>query len=562
MKAMTLEITSPAGSSDTQELPDDADLVIGSSRRCQLRLTDGGIARRHAVLQIRERRCTLRALGHANRVVINGRPTRHCGPITPTDHVLVGEYALQIDIPEANATPETADISVPASVHRGQCDPDPERGESPYPNANQSDDPYHRIGAPAPALVERLRHEVAESLDLFQRDLVETLSAARIRQEAERIAWQLIENDTLTLGEDIDRAEAVALVVAETVGLGPIERLLADPAVTEVMVNGASSIYVERQGRLCPAGIRFSSEAALQNTLDRIVSPIGRRLDEGSPLVDARLPDGSRVNAVIPPLALNGPTITIRKAHNSHMTLDELTRTGAMTPAMAGLLIEAVKRRRNIVISGGTGSGKTTLLNALSGYIGGDERIITIEDSAELNLQQSHVVSLESRPANIEGSGAISIRDLVRNALRMRPDRIIVGECRGGEALDMLQAMNTGHDGSLTTAHANSPRDALSRLEVMCLMAGMDLPAQAIRDQIASAIDLIVQLSRFSDGSRRVTHITELAGTEQATILTTELFRYQAPEGDMADDVRGFQWTGQHASFATIRDPASGGLAT
>jgi pilus assembly protein CpaF len=302
---------------------------------------------------------------------------------------------------------------------------------------------------------------------------------------------------------------------------------MADDAVTEIMVNGPECIYVERNGRLQRTPRRFTTPASLMSVVDRIVTPLGRRIDEGSPLVDARLPDGSRVNAIIPPLSLVGPVLTIRKFARRKFGLDELERIDALDRNISDFLKVCIRFRKNIIISGGTGTGKTTFLNALSEYIPDGERIVTIEDSAEIRLHQEHVVSLESRPANIEGSGEVGIRDLVRNALRMRPDRIIVGECRGGEALDMLQAMNTGHDGSLTTAHANAPRDALSRLEVMTLMAGMDLPVRAIREQIASAVDIIVQLSRFPDGRRRVTSVTEVDGMEGDSVLTQELFRFQ-----------------------------------
>jgi len=301
-------------------------------------------------------------------------------------------------------------------------------------------------------------------------------------------------------------------IIAEILGFGPLEILLADDTVTEIMVNGPKNIYIEQKGRLTRTAVTFENDDHVMRVLDRIVAPLGRRIDESSPTVDARLPDGSRVNAVIRPIALCGPTITIRKFSKKPMTVEDLIRFGSMTQEIAQFLRACVIARLNCVVSGGTGSGKTTLLNVLSGFIPNDERIVTIENAAELQLRQEHVVSLETRPANIEGRGEISIQDLVVNALRMRPDRIVVGECRSGEALDMLQAMNTGHDGSLTTAHSNSPRDTLARLEVMCLMSGMDLPIRAIREQIASAVNLIVHQERLRDGTRKITKVTEIQG--------------------------------------------------
>ena len=323
-----------------------------------------------------------------------------------------------------------------------------------------------------------------------------------------------------------ERARIVADICDEILGLGPIEPLLKDESITEVMINGPKKIFVERKGKLQLTNVQFHDDAHLMTIIERIVSPLGRRVDEASPLVDARLADGSRVNAIVPPLSLIGPCVTIRKFAKNPLSIDNLVGFGTLSEEMAEFLEACVKARLNIMVSGGTGSGKTTTLNVLSSFIPDRERIVTIEDAAELRLQQQHVVTLESRPPNLEGRGAITIRDLVRNALRMRPDRIIVGEVRSGEALDMLQAMNTGHDGSLTTGHANSPRDILSRLETMVMMAGMDLPVRAIREQIASALDLIIQQSRIQDGSRKITYITEVQKMEGDTIVLQDLFTY------------------------------------
>ena len=324
----------------------------------------------------------------------------------------------------------------------------------------------------------------------------------------------------------IDKAFIAKSVQNESSGLGPLEELISDSSVSEIMVNGPYQVYVERKGKLVLSNVQFQDEEHVRRIIDRIVTPLGRRIDDSNPMVDARLKDGSRVNAIIPPLALCGSTITIRKFSDTPLTIENLMSFGSLSPEMAGFLEASVKGKLNILVSGGTGSGKTTLLNVLSAFIPHDERIVTIEDAAELKLMQDHVVSLESRPANLEGTGAITIRDLVRNALRMRPDRIVVGEVRGGDTLDMLQAMNTGHDGSLTTAHANSARDALARIETMVMMAGMDLPVTAIRQQCSGALDLIVQQARLRDGSRKVTSICEITGMEGDIITTQEVFRY------------------------------------
>ncbi|MEA5050185.1 MAG: CpaF family protein [Oscillospiraceae bacterium] len=347
-----------------------------------------------------------------------------------------------------------------------------------------------------------------------------------------------------------DRQKIIGNVYNDVIGLGPLEPLLEDAAVTEIMVNGAKSVYVERRGLIELTRVRFRDDEHLMNVITRIVSSVGRRIDESSPMVDARLADGSRVNAIIPPVCLTGPSLTIRKFSRTPLTVSDLVRFSSVSPQMMSFLEACVKARLNIIVSGGTGSGKTTLLSVLSAYIPENERIVTIEDAAELQLRQRHVVTLEARPANTEGMGEVTIRSLVRNALRMRPDRIIVGEVRSGETLDMLQAMNTGHDGSMTTAHANTPRDLLSRLETMVLMSGMEIPLKAVREQIASALDIIVHQARMKDGSRKITNITEVVGMEGDTVVLQDIYTF-VPEGfDGSGMIRGsFRPTGIRPSF-------------
>ena len=370
-------------------------------------------------------------------------------------------------------------------------------------------------------------HIIDEMPDDLQRVINQSSSDQKeLRRIVEGICADAIKDNpfAIPLG---DRERLVEELISEILGLGPIEPLLKDSSVTEVMVNGPDSIYIERKCRLQKTDVRFRNTEHLMHIIDRIVTAVGRRVDESSPMVDARLADGSRVNVIISPLSLTGPCVTIRKFSKDVLTVDKMIEFGSFDQRMAEFLEDCVKGRLNIVVSGGTGSGKTTLLNVLSSYVPATEHIVTLEDSAELQLKQDHVVTLETRPPNIEGEGEVTMRDLVRNALRMRPDRIIVGECRTGEALDVLQAMNTGHDGSMTTAHANSARDALSRLETMVLMSGMELPLRAIRSQIASAVDIIVQIARLRDGSRKIINIAEVTGMEGDIITLQDLFRFE-----------------------------------
>jgi pilus assembly protein CpaF len=368
----------------------------------------------------------------------------------------------------------------------------------------------------------RIQNRVIQDLD----PKLDLSNQVEVRRQIEEIFGKVIDEEGLALTR-AERVRMLEQITDEIIGLGPLEPLLRDESITEVMVNGPRQVYIERSGKLELTNVVFQNDDHVMRIIDRIIAPIGRRVDESSPMVDARLTDGSRVNAIIPPLSLVGPVITIRKFSASPFTVDDLIRFGTATADMFDFLKACVEARLNVFVSGGTGSGKTTTLNVLSSFIPNDERIITIEDAAELQLRQEHVVTLESRPPNIEGKGAIPIRELVRNSLRMRPDRIIVGECRSGEALDMLQAMNTGHDGSMSTGHANSPRDMLARLETMVLMAGVDLPLRAIREQVASAVDLIVHQSRLKDGTRKIVNITEVQGMEGDVIVMQDVFVFE-----------------------------------
>ncbi len=400
----------------------------------------------------------------------------------------------------------------------------------------------------------RVHDRLLELVDLRQMDALALEKDPRKKEELKNKTIQaiqrLLEEEAREIENRQERTELAKEILDEALGLGPIEPLLENAEVSEIMVNGKDQIFVERKGRLTLTDYRFTSDKHLLGAIERIVSPIGRRVDEKTPLCDARLKDGSRINIIIPPLSLKGPIITIRKFFKERLVIQDLIKFGSLTDEMGDFLRAAVHARLNIIVSGGTGSGKTTLLNLVSGFIPEDERIVTVEDAAELQLPQAHVVTLESRPANLQGDGAIHIRDLVRNALRMRPDRIVVGECRAGEALDMLQAMNTGHDGSLTTIHSNNPRDCIRRLETLVMMAGFDLPIQAIREQIASAVHLIVQLKRYSDGGRRVSHVTEVIGIEGDTVVTQPIFEYKQTGVDDKGKVKGnFQPSGLIPKF-------------
>lgn len=407
--------------------------------------------------------------------------------------------------------------------------------------------PNEREADPYSELKMKIQNKVIEELDIDFNEISD--HNEELKQKIDYIVSKNIETESLNMTNS-SKKKIKEELLDEIIGFGPITGLLLDSKVTEIMVNGPDHVYIERSGKLVLTDAKFKNDNHVLHVIKKIVSPIGRRIDESSPMVDARLPNGSRVNAIIPPLAIDGPSITIRKFAEDPFKIDDLVGFGTLTSKMGELIKYCVEGRLNIVVSGGTGSGKTTTLNVLSSFIPENERIVTIEDAAELQLSQEHVVRLETRPANIEGKGEVSIRDLVKNSLRMRPDRIIVGEVRSGEALDMLQAMNTGHDGSLTTGHANSPRDMLSRLETMVLMSGMNLPVKAIRDQVASAIDIIIQQSRLMDGSRKITYITEVQGMEGDVIVLQDIFRYEQRGVDNKGKVKGeFVTTGVMPKF-------------
>ena len=509
---------------------------LGKSKDSILRMRGWKVAPRHVLLEKNLAGIFIKDISRGFGIKVNGTACAEFGPMKETDVLEFGSYKVNVRVAGTELKTEALDDKAA----------DNDLADTAHVEANNAAD-FDR-----PAYMEWtkfIHKELMKQLDLRRLHLDE-LTPDQVREQLSDLLEKIISGIKGQLPETVDSAKLLKIVLDETVGLGALEELLADKDVTEVMVNCHDDIYVERAGRLEKTEITFSSPDAVMSTIERIVSPLGRRIDESSPMVDARLQDGSRVNAIIPPLALRGPCITIRKFPEHKLVDSDLIRFGSVNEAMVAFVRMAVEQRLNIVVSGGTGSGKTTLLNILSNYIPLDERVITVEDAAELKLVQPHVISLEARPANMEGKGQVTIRELVKNCLRMRPDRIVVGECRGGEALDMLQAMNTGHDGSLTTGHANTPRDMLRRLEVMVLMAGMDLPVMAIREQVASAVDVIIQQNRFSDGSRRITSITEVTGMSGDTVQLSEIFRYQQKGFDADGKIIGeFKATGLVPKF-------------
>ena len=515
----------------------DGTYMIGRNPSCQIRFDFPDVSERHAVLTVRDGRAVVEDLHSANGTYVNGEPIDGAVVLDSGMVVQVGESMLRVC--------DENDWAVKAAEDAAQDEPATGEDEPVARDAEEDDEP------PPPDPMRELRRNVQEQI---QKELLKRMDMKRLtmqgvdregledtaREKIRQIIDEVVANGRLPDGIDPVRLEDD--VFNEAMRLGPLEDLLADDSVSEIMVNGPDKVYIERGGKLQLSDCQFTDDASVLSVIERIIAPLGRRCDESQPYVDARLADGSRVNAIIAPLALSGPTITIRKFSKKALTPDDFIRFGTWTHNAAEFMKLCVWLRKNIIVAGGTGSGKTTLLNLLSGYIPHSERIVTVEDAAELRLQQPHVVRLEARPPNIEGKGAVPIRDLVKNCLRMRPDRIIVGECRGGEALDMLQAMNTGHDGSLTTVHANSPRDVISRLETMVLMSGMELPSRAIREQIASAVDIIIHESRLSDGSRKVTAITEVTGLEGNQIVMQDLFAFKqsgvGPDGKIIGEFK------------------------
>ncbi|HEX5684664.1 MAG TPA: ATPase, T2SS/T4P/T4SS family [Ideonella sp.] len=524
--------------------------VIGKDLDCEVTLPGWRVSKRHAEVFVSNDRVYVRDLDSTFGTLVNDRKLEQAHPVGNNDEIKIGSHSLKVmwhrpggDDAELTQAPEK-----PTAAKSTSRAPAPAAARAPAPPpAAPAPVAAAEPAPPTPSPINeehykfrRLLHDrLLEAFDVRRTD-THRMADDDLRELTEKLIRDLIAKMGSDLPPHIDKQHLLDEVRDEAIGLGPLEPLLADPTITEIMVNRHDEVFVERTGQLQRWPAVFTSDRAVQGIIERIVAPIGRRIDESSPMVDARLKDGSRVNAVIPPLALKGPSITIRKFSKRKLGSDDLLKFGSASPAMIEFLRVCVEKRKNMLISGGTGSGKTTLLNILSNFIPDGERIVTIEDAAELQLHHSNIVSLEARPANIEGKGHISIRELVRNSLRMRPDRVVVGECRGGEALDMLQAMNTGHDGSLTTAHANSPRDMLARLEVMVLMAGMDLPVTAIREQVASAIDIIVQQTRFACGTRKVTSIVEVTGVESGKIQLQEVFAFEQTGINAAGKTQGF----------------------
>jgi len=537
-----IEVESPRHPLQSFEV-DSGVYTVGADDGNKIVLPGERVAWRHAVMTLMEDECYVEDLGSESGIRIDGSRIKDRARIFAGQQLEIGAYRLRFShgleaSPEPEPAPqqEAQEEQVPAAAGAGmERFRDREADETKLSEERE--------------IKQQVQDELLERLDLKRltmRQVQEDELKDKIRDRLKEIVDEIRQR----LPKGLEPEKLVKDLYNEAVGLGPLEDLLELDDITEIMVNGPDKVYIERAGKLYMTDKTFTNDDSVRAVIERIVSPIGRRIDESQPYVDARLPDGSRVNAIVPPLSLVGPCLTIRIFSRDPLTIENLIDFGSITPGIASFIDACVKIRKNIVVSGGTGSGKTTLLNIISDYLPHDERIITIEDAAELRLPQEHVIRLEARPPNIEGRGAITIRDLVRNALRMRPDRIVVGECRGGEALDMLQAMNTGHEGSLTTVHANSPRDALARLETMVLMAGMELPLSAIRDQIGSAVHVIVQLSRFSDGSRKVNRVSEVVGIEGDKITMQDIFEFKQSGVDSDGRVIGeYQPTGSVPTF-------------
>jgi pilus assembly protein CpaF len=529
---LIIKVKSPEGESRTHTF-DKSRCIIGKDKDCDIVLPSWRVNRHHAEIVYSGEMLLLRDLDSMTGTFVNETKVAMHGPLDEVDQIRIGQFMISAARPGVK---EPATLHGHAEVARNAVHPPHEGAANEYEDEAKAAEAQQYLQS---FKWRKLVHErLLEMFDLRRTD-VSRMSDLELRTQTTELIRDIIRREK-SLPGDIDKEALLTDVLNEAIGLGPLEPLLADNSITEIMVNRCDEIFIERGGKLQRCQAAFTSDRAVLGVIERIVAPIGRRIDESSPMVDARLKDGSRVNAVIAPLALKGPSITIRKFSKHKLSWEDLLKFDSADRPMVEFLRICVEFRKNVVISGGTGSGKTTLLNILSNFIPVNERIVTIEDAAELQLHHDNLVSLEARPANLEGKGQIAIRDLVKNSLRMRPDRIVIGECRGGEALDMLQAMNTGHDGSLTTAHANTPRDMLSRLEVMVLMAGMDLPITAIREQIASAVDIVVQQTRFACGTRKITHITELTGVESGKIQLQNIFTFIQTGVDRNGKVTGY----------------------
>ncbi len=540
---MLLKITTADGECKTISLAGKNSVMIGRSESADLYLADKKISRRHAEISINGDGIFLDDLSSRTGTRVNGENISGRTRLSVNDSIQIGETTLVLENAEITETAEKPpENPSPANLP-------PERKESrshKLPLYSAQTNLVDLYSETMIQLAKRVQNRVLEILNIgnfSSREMTNSEMRPKVESAVDQILREIRHEIPFTV--KLDQFQQILL--DDLIGLGPLSPLLRDTTISEIMINGPDNIFVESRGLLYRTVARFNSESHLQAIIQRIVEPLGRHIDAASPMVDARLEDGSRVNAVIPPLALDGSLVTIRKFPSKKLTDEDLIKFGSLTRPMALFLREAVRARRNILVSGGTGSGKTTLLNILSQFIPEKERIITVEDSAELKLSHENLCRLEARPANVEGQGRITIRDLVINTLRMRPDRIIVGECRGAEALDMLQAMNTGHDGSMTTCHANNPRDALSRLENMVMMAGFELPSSAIREQIASAIHLIVQQTRLADGSRKIVKITEVTGREGSTILLQDIFSFDQEGFD-----EKFRVIGHHTATGNI----------
>ena len=532
------------------DLPDgDLEMTLGRHSESNIVLSGAGISRHHARLIQANGMLFIEDVGSSGGTYVNGEAIQEMTALEDNDVITIGDNMLRILESEAeggslaNIASEPP-VEEPVAVAPVTPPPPPPApvAAPPVPEVNNFLDEFKNATVlyedSIMALTKQIHTDILERLNLAQGTL--DVKNDETMDRVNHVMDPILRERRHEIPSHIPLETFRQALMDELINFGPISPVLRSPRVSEIMINGPDHIFVESSGKIFESGIRFFSEQHLLSIIQRIVEPLGRHVDEASPMVDARLPDGSRVNAIIPPLALQGATVTIRKFSEKKLTTEDLIRFGSMTQDMALFLEEAVRSRQNILVSGGTGSGKTTLLNVLSLFIPKGERVITVEDSAELKLDHPNLVSLEARPANIEGKGRITIRDLVINTLRMRPDRIIVGECRGAEALDMLQAMNTGHDGSLTTAHANNPRDALTRLENMVMMAGFDLPSKAIREQISSALDLIVQQTRLPDGSRKIVQISEVTGREGDVILLQDIFTFNQTGMDANGKVQGY----------------------